>query len=68
VTELSRAEVATLISHIMKRGINLEELVEISEVPASVIILIMKGQLRPSEKVRIALAEALGIDSKVLVN
>lgn len=68
VTELSRAEVANLMSHIIKRGINLEELAETSGVPVPTIIMIMRGQLRPYENIRIALAEALGIDPKVLVS
>ena len=65
--ELSRTQVAELISNLMERGIVLEELSEASKVPQSVIILIMKGQLRPSPEVRLALAEALGIKTELLV-
>jgi len=65
--ELSRTQVAELISNLMERGISLEGLSEASKVPQSVIILIMKGQLRPSPVVRLALAEALGIKTELLV-
>ena len=66
MTELSRAEVANLMSHIIKRGINLEELVETSGISAPTIIMIMRGQLCPSELVRTSLIEALGIDPRVI--
>lgn len=65
--ELSRTQVAELISNLMERGISLDGLSEVSKVPQSVIILIMKGQLRPSPEVRLALAEALGIKTELLV-
>lgn len=67
MTELSRAEVATLISHLLKRGIDLDELAEVSGISAPTIIMIMRGQLRPSELVRTSLIEALGIDPKILI-
>lgn len=65
---LTRAEVANLISNILDRGLDLEDLAQISGINVPTIIMIMRGQLRPSETVRVALAEALDINSKVLVD
>lgn len=65
--ELSRVQVAELISNLLDKGIDLEDLAETSGVSQAIIILIMKGQLRPSPIIRTALIEALGIRSELLV-
>ncbi|MET0463188.1 MAG: helix-turn-helix transcriptional regulator [Chitinophagaceae bacterium] len=65
--ELSRAQVANLISHLIERGITVESLSEASGVSQPVIIMIMKGQLRPSPEIRKSLASALGIRTDLLV-
>jgi transcriptional regulator with XRE-family HTH domain len=65
--ELTRAQVADLISHLLQRGITIESLSEESGVSQPIIILIMKGQLIPAPAIRRALAEALGVRTELLV-
>jgi len=67
MTELSRTQVSDLISNLLQRGIDLEALSEKSGIPQSLILLVMKGQLRPSPEVRLALANALGVKTELLV-
>jgi transcriptional regulator with XRE-family HTH domain len=65
--QLNRTQVAELISQLMQRGIELDDLSEASGVSQGVIILIMKGQLKPSPEIRHALAKALGLNVELLV-
>lgn len=65
---LNRSEVAQLIANLLDRGIDLEELAEVSGISIPTIIMIMNGQLKPAPMIRTALAEALGIQKALLVD
>jgi ribosome-binding protein aMBF1 (putative translation factor) len=58
----TRAELSALTTQILDRGVTVENLAKAAKVQESVVIEIMKGQLRPSLEVRRSLAQALGVN------
>lgn len=63
---LSRQEVAALTEAIVERGIDVDRLAESAGISASLMRMILLGELRPSPEIRKSLARALGIDPRVV--
>lgn len=64
--ELTRSQVAELSAAIIARGITVEGLAEAAGTTPEVVRWIMQGRLQPLPEIRRRLAEALGIDPRLI--
>ena len=59
---MNREQVAETMTTIMQRGITIKGVAEAAGVQESLVRQVMQGKIRPSFEIRLALAEAFGID------
>jgi transcriptional regulator with XRE-family HTH domain len=64
--KLTRSQVAELSAAIIARGITVDGLAAAAGTSVPIVQMIMQGRLNPDDHIRHSLAEALGIDPRVI--